>query len=162
MNKRPFIILSAFLLLFSLIEKGQAAETYRPETSVAGFIQLPGSGRQVYNFNPGWRFFRGDVRGAEAVNFDDRSWNVVSTPHTVPCCQHEANRMMENELLQPVLQYGILKERMAAIMTDAVRANLLTAKGYDTIPFMPRGASKDRSGGKSTSQPERWTGRLRT
>ena len=66
-----------------MIEKGQATETYRPETSVAGFIQLPGSGRQVYNFNPGWRFFRGDVRGAEAVNFDDRSWNVVSTPHTV-------------------------------------------------------------------------------
>ena len=83
MNKRPFFILSAFLLLFSLIEKGQATETYRPETSVAGFIQLSGSGRQVYNFNPGWRFFRGDVRGAEAVNFDDRSWNVVSTPHTV-------------------------------------------------------------------------------
>ena len=80
MNKRPFIILSVFLLLFSLIEKGQATETYRPETSVAGFIQLPGSGRQVYNFNPGWRFFRGDVRGAEAINFDDRSWNVVSTP----------------------------------------------------------------------------------
>lgn len=51
---------------------------------------------------------------------------------SVPCCQHEANRMMENELLQPVLQYGILKERMAAIMTDAVRANLLTAKGNDT------------------------------
>ena len=51
---------------------------------------------------------------------------------SVPCCQHEANRMMENELLQPVLQYGILKERMAAIMTDAVRANLLTTKGYDT------------------------------
>ena len=51
---------------------------------------------------------------------------------SVPCCQHEANRMTENELLQPVLQYGILKERMAAIMTDAVRANLLTAKGYDT------------------------------
>ena len=51
---------------------------------------------------------------------------------SVPCCQHEANRMMENELLQPVLQYGILKERMAAIMTDAARANLLTAKGYDT------------------------------
>ena len=51
---------------------------------------------------------------------------------SVPCCQHEANRMMENELLQPVLQYGILKERMAAIMTDAVRSNLLKAKGYDT------------------------------
>ena len=52
MNKRLFLILSAFLLLFSLIEKGWTIETYRPETSVAGFIQLPGSGRQVYNFNP--------------------------------------------------------------------------------------------------------------
>ena len=51
---------------------------------------------------------------------------------SVPCCQHEANRMMENELLQPVFEYGILKERMAAIMTDAVRANLLKTKGYDT------------------------------
>ena len=55
MNKKLFPILSAFLLLFSLIEKGQATETYRPETSVAGFIQLPGSGRQVYNFNPEWK-----------------------------------------------------------------------------------------------------------
>ena len=41
MNKRLFLILSAFLLLFSLIEKGWTIETYRPETSVAGFIQLP-------------------------------------------------------------------------------------------------------------------------
>lgn len=59
MNKRLFLILSAFLLLFSLIEKGWTIETYRPETSVAGFIQLPGSGRQVYNFNPGGDFSRG-------------------------------------------------------------------------------------------------------
>ena len=81
MNKRPFLILSLFLLLFSF--GGQAADTYRPETSVAGFIPLPECGRQVYNFNPGWRFFKGDIRGAEAVNFDDRSWEVVSTPHTV-------------------------------------------------------------------------------
>ena len=83
MNKRLFLILSAFLLLFSLIEKGWTIETYRPETSVAGFIQLPGSGRQVYNFNPGWRFFKGDIRGAESVDFDDCSWTIVSTPHTV-------------------------------------------------------------------------------
>lgn len=51
---------------------------------------------------------------------------------SVPCCQHEANKMIENSLLEPVLKYGILKERMAAIMTDAVRAELLSAKGYDT------------------------------
>ena len=64
MNKRPFLILSLFLLLFSF--DGQAADTYRPEISVAGFIPLPDCGRQVYNFNPGWRFFKGDIRGAEA------------------------------------------------------------------------------------------------
>ena len=91
MNKRPFLILSAFLLLFSLTEKGQATETYRPETSVAGFIQLPCSGRQVYNFNQGWRFFKGDIRGAEAVDFDDRSWEIVSTPHTVELMPAEAS-----------------------------------------------------------------------
>ena len=91
MNKRLFLILSAFLLLFSLIEKGWTIETYHPETSVAGFIQLPGSGRQVYNFNPGWRFFKGDIRGAESVDFDDCSWTIVSTPHTVELMPAEAS-----------------------------------------------------------------------
>ena len=91
MNKRLFLILSAFLLLFSLIEKGWTIETYRPETSVAGFIQLSGSGRQVYNFNPGWRFFKGDIRGAESVDFDDCSWTIVSTPHTVELMPAEAS-----------------------------------------------------------------------
>ena len=51
---------------------------------------------------------------------------------SVPCCQHELNRQIANKELYPIMDYGILKERMAAIMTDAVRANLLTAKGYDT------------------------------
>ena len=51
---------------------------------------------------------------------------------SVPCCQHEANTMIKNELLSPVFSYGILKERMAAIFTDAVRANLLEEAGYQT------------------------------
>lgn len=53
------------------------------ETSIAGFFPLEGSGRTVYNFNPGWRFHKGDVKGAEVVGFDDSSWQLVSTPHTV-------------------------------------------------------------------------------
>lgn len=67
------------------------AQNYRPETSVAGFMSLPGSGRNVYNFNPGWRFHKGDVRGAEALNFDDSAWQVVSTPHTVELEPAEAS-----------------------------------------------------------------------
>lgn len=51
---------------------------------------------------------------------------------SVPCCQHEANRTIKSDILSPVMDYGILKERMAAIVTDAARANLLTANGYDT------------------------------
>ena len=49
-----------------------------------------------------------------------------------PCCQHEANRTIKSDILSPVMDYGILKERMAAIVTDAARAKLLTANGYDT------------------------------
>lgn len=49
----------------------------------------------------------------------------------VPCCQHELNGQIKSELLQPVLKYGLIKERMAALMTDALRANLLEQQGYD-------------------------------
>ena len=51
---------------------------------------------------------------------------------SVPCCQHEANAMISNELLSPVFQYGIIKERMSALITDAVRAQLLEEQGYQT------------------------------
>ena len=51
---------------------------------------------------------------------------------SVPCCQHEANGQIKSELLSPVFKYGILKERMAAIFTDAVRADILEANGYQT------------------------------
>lgn len=50
---------------------------------------------------------------------------------SVPCCQHEMNGQIENELLKPLLQYGILKERFAALLTDALRANLLEQQGYE-------------------------------
>ncbi|MGN0317195.1 MAG: class I SAM-dependent methyltransferase [Lachnospira sp.] len=59
------------------------------------------------------------------------SWGA-SVILSVPCCQHEANRTISNEMLAPVMDYGILKERMAAIITDAARAKLLEANGYQT------------------------------
>lgn len=51
---------------------------------------------------------------------------------SVPCCQHEVNKQIENETWKPVLKYGLIKERMSALLTDAIRANLLEEAGYDT------------------------------
>ena len=50
---------------------------------------------------------------------------------SVPCCQHELNGQMKNELLEPIFKYGLIKERMAALFTDALRAEYLENCGYD-------------------------------
>ena len=50
---------------------------------------------------------------------------------SVPCCQHELNGQIQNEMLAPVLKYGLIKERMAALITDALRAEYLEGEGYD-------------------------------
>ena len=61
------------------------------QTSVAGLFPLENSGRLVWNFNAGWRFHLGDVAGAEAKDFNDQSWEVVSTPHSVQLMPAEAS-----------------------------------------------------------------------
>jgi beta-galactosidase len=53
----------------------------------AGFLQA----RTVYNFNPGWRYYKGEVQGAEAPDYDDSAWEIVSTPHTVELMPAEAS-----------------------------------------------------------------------
>ena len=49
----------------------------------------------------------------------------------VPCCQHELLPQLENPALRPLLRHGTLRERFAAEVTDAARAQLLGAVGYD-------------------------------
>lgn len=49
---------------------------------------------------------------------------------SVPCCQHELNAKIECRELAPIMDYGLLKERFAALLTDGLRAKLLEEQGY--------------------------------
>lgn len=58
-------------------------------------------------------------------------WNA-NVILSVPCCQHELNGQVNNEILEPMLKYGLIKERFAALATDALRAQTLELMGYKT------------------------------
>ena len=63
----------------------------QPEFSTAGFFRLDNSGREVYSMNPAWRFYKGSVVGAEAKEFDDKTWQVVSLPNGIEYLPTEAS-----------------------------------------------------------------------
>jgi len=67
-----------------------------------------------------------DFALAKAIGWD------ASVILSVPCCQHELNKQIKNDSLAPLLKYGLIKERTAALFTDAIRGNLLEAAGYQT------------------------------
>lgn len=51
---------------------------------------------------------------------------------SVPCCQHELNGQISSKDLAPIMDYGLLKERFAALVTDGLRAKYLEREGYET------------------------------
>jgi SAM-dependent methyltransferase len=62
-----------------------------------------------------------------------------------PCCHHDLNKQLEaREPFQPVMRHGILKERLADILTDSFRALILRIMGYktDVVEFV----SSDHTG----------------
>lgn len=72
------------LILIFLPGVIQAKNTKKiPEYSKAGFFDLPNCGRNIYDFNVGWRFYKGAMKNAERYNFDDSEWNIVNTPHSL-------------------------------------------------------------------------------
>jgi SAM-dependent methyltransferase len=96
----------------------------------------------------GLQFAVGDINGLE----EDRKADLVISLHAcdtatdaalekgirwkagvilaVPCCQHELYKQVRSNALGPMLDHGILKERFAALATDAARAQLLEILGY--------------------------------
>ena len=61
--------------------------------------------------------------------FNAIRWNAKMI-FCVPCCQHELNQQMQSTVLPITTNYGLLKERMASLLTDQIRANLLQSESY--------------------------------
>ena len=86
MIRKTLLLLSLFLF-FSLSCKAKEDQRF----STGGFYKMENSGREVYNMNPAWRFFKGHAEGAEQKAFDDSSWDVVSIPHGIETVPNEAS-----------------------------------------------------------------------
>lgn len=50
----------------------------------------------------------------------------------VPCCQHELNKQISSSTLSAIGDYGLIQERMASLITDLSRAEILKSQGYKT------------------------------
>ena len=115
----------------------------------ADVIKRCGALRDKYGYDQ-LEFLQGDIAEYEGVSQVDMvvtlhacdtatdyalykaiCWNAAVIL-SVPCCQHELNGQIACETLAPVLQYGLVKERVAALITDGLRGRLLEAAGYKT------------------------------
>lgn len=66
-----------------------------------------------------------DAALVKAVN-----WNAQAIL-SVPCCQHELLNKIHNDVMAPMEDHGIIKEKLASLVTDSIRANVLEILGYN-------------------------------
>jgi beta-galactosidase len=85
------ILINLYLLCCSFTLCNIAIAASDNNYSVAGFYQLDEAGRQVYNFNLGWRFHKGASEQSESNHFDDATWPLVNLPHSVELVATEAS-----------------------------------------------------------------------
>ncbi len=105
---------------------------------------------EKYGYNSNLKFYTGDISKFKEL----MDVNMIITLHacdtatdyalyhainmkckyifSVPCCQHEINLQMDSKVNHFINKYGILKERYSALITDAIRANILQYYGYKT------------------------------
>lgn len=69
------------LSLLSLLAVPTTLLSNNPQFSTAGFFAVEDSQRSILNFNPGWRFYKGAVSGAQDIDFDDSEWESANLPH---------------------------------------------------------------------------------
>ncbi|MGN0152692.1 MAG: class I SAM-dependent methyltransferase [Wujia sp.] len=138
-----------FVIYYYLVElKGKKADIIGLDLK-ADVIEKCNQTADKYGYK-GLRFELGDINGYHS----DMPVDMVVTLHacdtatdyalynavnwnaryilSVPCCQHEVNGQIDSNTLAPMMKYGIIKERLSALATDAVRGCMLEYRGYRT------------------------------
>ncbi|MDQ0964874.1 beta-galactosidase [Flavobacterium sp. W4I14] len=92
-NKAVLFALVSLSIAAAKEVKGQKTVGPKPVFSVAGFYPENNSPRKVYNFNPGWRFAKGNIKSAEQPDFNDSAWDQVSLPNGLEILPENASGM---------------------------------------------------------------------